>query len=115
MADSRSKPRALFLFPSSEARSDDEICSGRFPSCLKGKPCPYSDQGRIPLRDAFVDGDFLYVIREESNGLQVASCTLQRLGSIEDWIKDYPLMFPKGMSHKMLYKCRQMFFVIFLD
>lgn len=115
MADSRSKPRALFLFPSSKVIPDDEICSGRFPSSLKGKPCPYSDRGRIPLSDALNDLDLSQRDGEEANRSRTSSCSLQRLGPLEEWVKKYPLIFPEGLGHKMLFKCRQMFFVILLD
>jgi hypothetical protein len=114
MADSCGKPRALFLFPSSNPLPDDEICSGQLPTRLKGKPCPYSDQGRIPFHDPFDTGKSLQMNREDPSHSEAASCSLQNLGMLEDWVKEYPLIFPKGMGHKILYKCRQMFFVIFI-
>jgi hypothetical protein len=114
MADCHSIPRALFLFPNEEAKPDDEICSGQYPSILNGEPCPYSDSGRIPLF-CMIEGESKgNKEKRDTNKKQQASCILQELGRLDQWGKEYPLVFPKVLKHKSLYKCRQMFFVVLL-
>ncbi|OGO17521.1 MAG: hypothetical protein A2Z14_00945 [Chloroflexi bacterium RBG_16_48_8] len=115
MANCHSEPRALFLFMDEEAKTDREICSGQFPSHLKGKPCPFSDRGRIPEYSEFY-GNF--VLRKHSMDREnpwVTSCMLQKLGQLDQWEKEVALIFPKELGQKDLYRCRQMFLVLLLD
>jgi len=42
------EPRALFLSPDGNIYPDSMICSGVLPAELNGKPCPFSQSGRIP-------------------------------------------------------------------
>ena len=114
MAKSHSKPRALFIFFDLEPKPDDEICSGQFPSHLDGKPCPYSDHGRMPRRDN-AGGE---ILAQQDLTHQVPklirSCRLQALGRLEQWKSDVPLGYPKELENEILYKCRQMFMVVLL-
>lgn len=114
MAESRSEPRALFLFLDMEPKSDTEICSGQFPSHLGGKPCPYSDHGRMP--EGYVSsGEFLLPEDiEEQPPESLQACKLQKLGRVDQWQGDAPLVFPEGFAQEVIYKCRQMFIVMLL-
>jgi hypothetical protein len=114
MAECHSKPRALFLFMDSEAKPDTEICSGQFPSHLEGKHCPFSDRGRMPR---YIESGGKRIFRKHStdpDDPNAHSCKLQKLGGLDQWREQVPLIVPKEMEQKMLYKCRQMFIVVLL-
>ena len=48
MNDHNSEPRAIFLSPDGSLYPDTLICSGVIPPELGGKPCPFSQAGRMP-------------------------------------------------------------------
>jgi hypothetical protein len=115
MAKCRSEPRALFLFMDEEPKPDTEICSGHFPSHLKGKPCPFSDHGRLPpyfesRGELKLETNFTDTVISDAQ-----SCMLQKLGQVDQWRKEVPLMYPEECARKMLYKCRQMFMLVLLE
>jgi hypothetical protein len=115
MANCRSEPRALFLFLDEEPKPDTEICSGQFPSHLKGKPCPFSDHGRLP---PYIEthGELLIETNSTDSVFSDAQpCMLQKLGRVDQWREEVPLIFPKDCARKMLYKCRQMFMLVLLE
>ena len=114
MAESRSKPRALFLFPEIDPKPDSEICSGRYPSHLNLQPCPYSDNGRIPLplRDELDSRENAIDIHDMDS---IPPCVTQYMGDLEElegeWV--YPhLEVSRGLG---VYKCQQMFLLILVD
>jgi len=114
MAESRSEPRALFLFFDMEPKPDTEICSGQFPSHLDGKPCPFSDHGRIPAGN-ISSGEFLLPEAIEGQPPEsIQACNLQKLGRVDQWQGDVPLVFPEELTQEVVYKCRQMFIVMLL-
>jgi hypothetical protein len=114
MAKCHSEPRALFLFLDEEPKPDTEICSGRFPSHLKGKPCPFSDQGRLPPYIVSRGETTIDINSTDSVIPDTQPCRLQKLGQVDQWRKEVPLIYPKEYAQKMLYKCRQMFMLILL-
>jgi hypothetical protein len=115
MAESRSEPRALFLFLDMEPKPDTEICSGQFPSHLGGKPCPYSEHGRMPAGN-ISSGEFLKpkVTVDQLPG-SIRACKLQKLGRVDQWQEDVPLVFPEELAQEIVYKCRQTFIVVLLE
>ena len=113
MENRTSKPRALFLFLDGPVQPEMLVCSGRFPSHLAGKPCPYSDQGRIPLPPPK---------QEEEHGLAefpavapielTPACVIQDLGRLRNWRGKVALVYPKEFENERLFKCRQMFLLV---
>jgi hypothetical protein len=114
MAGGHSKPRALFLFMDSEAKPDTEVCSGQFPSHLKGKPCPFSDHGRMPKVTESQGDPEIDHCSTEPEFLRAHPCMLQKLGQLNQWREEVPLVFQNELAHKILYKCRQMFLLVLL-
>jgi hypothetical protein len=115
MANCRREPRALFLFLNEEPKTDTEICSGHFPSHLKGKPCPFSDRGRLP---PYIESRDEPIVESNSTDYlapDAQPCKLQKLGRVDQWQKEVPLIYPEEYGHKMLYKCRQMFMLVLLS
>ena len=49
MNDHSGEPRALFPAYDGSVYPDTLICSGILPAELGGKPCPFSENGRLPL------------------------------------------------------------------
>jgi hypothetical protein len=112
MAESHSKPRALFLFPDIDPEPDYVVCSGLLPSHLKGQHCPYSDHGNIPL-DMEASGLDTRDMQEVYEPLAFApSCIVLYLGRLGDWQGEIPLKYPEEMAHLPLFKCMQMFLLV---
>ena len=115
MAICHSEPRALFLFMDEEPRTDQEICSGQFPSHLQNKHCPFSDQGHLPRYFEF-HGHFILRKRSlDDPSLWETSCVLQKLGQVDEWAKEVSLFYPSEYGKKDLYRCKQMFFLLLLE
>ena len=48
MIDHTNPPKLLFISADGRVYPDTLICSGELPTELGGKPCPFSQAGRIP-------------------------------------------------------------------
>ncbi len=109
---SQSKPRALFLFPDRQAESDTDVCSGSFPSHLEGKPCPFSDHGRLP--DPRME--FPGLTSEDIRRLELIeiapACVIQDLGALKTWQGRMRLQYTQVIEDWHLFKCRQMFLLV---
>jgi hypothetical protein len=108
------KPRALFLFEDGQFVREDEVCSGQFPSNLQGKPCPFSEEGRMPDLVPLDEQVQLSKSELEPGEEFVPACTLQRLGVLKGWLSVIWGRVPAKYQAQQLYKCRQMFLFVLL-
>jgi hypothetical protein len=108
------KPRALFIFKDGSLLREDEVCSGEFPSSLEGKPCPFSDEGRMP--DFVSPDEQIAISNPELRSMEefIPACTLQRLGTLGSWPGVLQERVPERYQALSLYKCRQMFLFLIL-
>ncbi|MEW6566623.1 MAG: hypothetical protein AB1449_00360 [Chloroflexota bacterium] len=106
------RPRALFLSPGGLFLPDDQVCSGAIPSQLKGKPCPFSDAGRIPPPVVLDEVSARRGLGVGQAGDRVPPCALQQLGRLRDWPSDTGLHYPPEIASLWLFKCRQMFLLV---
>ena len=104
------RPRALFLSPDGVLYPDALICSGRFASGLRGRPCPFSEEGRMPRPQRLN----LPALRERPeagrSGDLAPPCALQQLGKLEAWSERLP--HPADLGPLRVFKCRQMFLLV---
>lgn len=105
-------PKAIFLSPDGSVYPDTLICSGIIPPELEGKPCPYSQSGRmpdvIPLDSAAPD----YTIDKGRPGDLCPPCAKQQLASLGHWQGHGGHEFPEGLLGLRLFKCRQWFWLV---
>jgi hypothetical protein len=113
MAGQGNRPRALFYSGSGRPMLPDHlVCSGRLPSSLNGKPCPYSVVGRMPepvpigrsrARDAPEVGE---------EGDLAPPCAVRHYGSLADWVGPRTSGFPDDVLALRLFECRQKFLLV---
>lgn len=104
-------PRALFLFQHGEVHPDSLVCSGILPSVLNGKPCPYSDNGRIPPPAPLDIRDDSYSIDKGKPGDLCPPCAKQQMSSLGHW-QTGANRVPPHLSNLRLFKCRQWFWFV---
>ncbi|TET85419.1 MAG: hypothetical protein E3J37_01975 [Anaerolineales bacterium] len=103
------KPQALFLFPDGKLLSDDLVCSGISPSGLEGKPCPFSEGGRMPRPQPI---DEASKPRLGQSGELVPPCAVEYFGSLDAWQSAGEVRYPEALGSLKVYKCRQMFLLV---
>jgi hypothetical protein len=113
MAGQKNRPRALFYSGSGQPLlPDHQVCSGKIPSSLSGKPCPYSVAGRIP--EPVVIG----AVRARQSpeigqaGDKAPPCALRHYGSLADWVGPRASGFNADVLGLRLFECRQMFLLV---
>jgi hypothetical protein len=112
MNDLNGEPRALFTAPDGNVYSDALICSGALPADLGGKPCPFSDNGRIPLPLPLDPNDPSYTIDKGQPGDLCPPCVKQCLGSLRHWQGHGGQHFPADLLPLRLFKCRMWLWLV---
>jgi hypothetical protein len=102
----------LLIFSGSDIVSDDLICSGKLPSLLEGRPCPWSVQGRMPEPVPLNEDDPTYCIDKGKPGDMCPPCCKQNLRSLGHWQGHGGQQFPEELLPLRLFKCRQWFWVV---
>ena len=106
-------PKALFLFPDGNIYPDTLICSGVLPEELDGKPCPFSQSGRIPDPLPLNPNDPSYSIDKGEPGALCPACALQQLASLGHWQGHAYQNSPTELLSLRLFKCRMwLWFVV---
>lgn len=105
-------PRALFPSPNGSMMPDDEICSGLVPAQLRGKPCPYSDRGRMPTPVPIDEFSAQRLPGRGAVGDLAPPCAVQHLGRLADWEAEREARYPVELGPLRLFKCRQMFLLV---
>lgn len=112
MHENEGEPRALFLFPNRKVESDDLVCSGRRPSLLEGRPCPFSQDGRAPRPVRVME------IQEGRNRLLglpedlAPPCAICQLGVLAAWEDTLVGAEDPRLRMLRLFKCSQMFLFV---
>lgn len=113
MAGQGNRPRALFYSGSGQPLlPDHRVCSGKVPSSLNGKPCPYSIAGRIP--EPVVIGEARAQETPELGEAddQAPPCAVRHYGSLADWVGPKASGFSPEVLVLRLFECRQMFLMV---
>jgi hypothetical protein len=106
------KPRALFLFPNGKFLHGDLVCSGIYPSRLGGRPCPFSEEGRIPEPQPLDEIKAQLKPELGRAGDLVPPCAVEQLGPLWTWRRKEGIRYPSDLSSLCLFKCRQMFLLV---
>ena len=104
--------RALFLSPDGNVYPDSLICSGILPAELGGKPCPFSQAGRIPEPHPLDAADPSYTVDKGQQGDLCPPCAKQQLVHLGHWHGHGNQQFPEHLSQLRLFKCRQWFWLV---
>jgi len=105
-------PKALFLAPDGNIYPDTLICSGIVPAELKGQPCSYSNDGRIPDPIPLQLSDANYSTDKGMPGDLCPPCAKQQLSNLGHWQKHGARQFPEHLLPLRLFKCRQWFWLV---
>jgi hypothetical protein len=105
-------PKAIFLSPDGNIYPDTLICSGVIPPELGGKPCPYSQAGRmpdvVPLDPAVAN----YTIDKGRPGDLCPPCAKQQLANLGHWQGHGKRQYAEELLPLRLFKCRQWFWLV---
>ena len=110
MNDHTSAPKALFISPDGHVYPDTLICSGELPTELGGKPCPFSQAGRIPDPIPLDPADPTYSLDKGKPGDLCPPCVKQQLAFLGHWHSNG--QFPKELQPLRLFKCQQWFWLV---
>lgn len=105
-------PKAIFLSPDGNVYPDTLICSGVIPPELGGKPCPYSQDGRMPDLVPLDSATASYTIDKGHPGDLCPPCAKQQLASLGHWQGHGSQQFPQDLLPLRLFKCRQWFWLV---
>jgi len=105
-------PKALFLASNGNIYPDSLICSGVIPAELDGKPCPYSQNGRMPNPAPLNADDAMYSIDKGQPGDLCPPCASHQLASLEHWQGYKGQSYPEHLLPLRLFKCHQGFWLV---
>jgi hypothetical protein len=105
-------PKALFLLPDGKIYPDTLICSGAISAELKGKPCPYSQNGRLPDPIPLDNNDPSYTLDKGKPGDLCPPCAKQNLANLGHWQGHDGKIFPDELLPLRLFKCRMWLWLV---
>lgn len=108
----RGEPKALFLSPDGNIYPDTLICSGILPAELNGKPCRYSQAGRIPDPLPLNPDDPSYSFDKGRPGDLCPPCAKQHLTNLGHWQGHGSSKFPQELLSLRLFKCRMWLWLV---
>ena len=106
------EPKALFLAPDGHIYPDTMICSGLIPAELGGRPCPFSQNGRLPDPIPLCKNSSTYTIDKGRPSDLCPPCAKQQLGSLGHWQGHRGQTFPEELLPLRLFKCRQWLWLV---
>ncbi len=112
MNNYNAEAKALFLSPDGHIFPDSLVCSGVILAELKGKPCPFSQNGRLPDPVPLSEHDSTYTIDKGTPGDLCPPCAKQQLGPLAHWQGHQGQDFPAELLPLRLFKCRQWLWLV---
>ncbi len=106
--------KALFLSPDGNIYPDTLVCSGITSPELGGKPCPFSQAGRVPDPIPLDAGAISYSVDKGQPGDLCPPCIKQQLAHLGHWQGHGEQQFPQELLSLRLFKCRQWFWLVVL-
>ena len=112
MSGVNTPPKALFLSPDGKIYPDSLICSGIISAELNGKPCPYSQNGRLPDPVPIDETDPNYSSDKGKPGNLCPPCAKQQLANLGHWQGYGQQTFPEKLLSLRLFKCRMCLWLV---
>ena len=112
MSGVNTPPKALFLSPDGKIYPDTLICSGLLSAELNGKPCPYSQNGRLPDPIPLDATHLNYSIDKGKPGDLCPPCAKQQLAHLGHWQGQGQQTFPEELLPLRLFKCRMWLWLV---
>ena len=105
-------PKALFISPDGKIYPDALICFGMLSAELRGQPCPYSQDGRLPDPVPLNPDDSGYTPDKGKPGDLCPPCAKQQLAHLGHWQGHGGQSFPPDLLPLRLFKCRMWFWLV---
>lgn len=112
MSGVNTPPKALFLSPDGKIYPDTLICSGLLSAELNGKPCPYSQNGRLPDPIPLDATHLNYSPDKGKPGDLCPPCAKQQLAHLGHWQGHGRQTFPEELLPLRLFKCRMWLWLV---
>jgi hypothetical protein len=112
MSNHNDNPKAIFLSLDGSTYPDTLICSGVLSFELSGKPCPYSQAGRMPDVIPLDPAAENYTTDKGQPGDLCPPCAKSQLASLRHWQGHGRQQFPEELLPLRLFKCRQWFWLV---
>jgi hypothetical protein len=112
MNPSNGTVRARFIAPDGSLYPDDLICSGRLTLDLKGQPCPFSQDGRLPDPQPLDPADPTYSSDKGKPGDLCPPCAKQQLAALGHWDWHRGQTYPEELKPLRLFKCSQWLWLV---
>jgi hypothetical protein len=112
MTSFQDQPKALFLASDGNIYPDRLICSGTLSAELKGKPCPYSQNGRLPDLISLDPDDQTYNMDKGKLGDLCPPCVKQNLYHLGHWQGHRKQQFPEELLPLRLFKCQMWLWLV---
>lgn len=106
------QPRALFIAPSGDVYPDYLVCSGVLPAELGGRPCPYSEDGRMPEPQRLEARARNYSADKGKPGDLCPPCAKQALGPLGRWDGHHGCTVLADLHPLRLFKCRMWMWLV---
>ncbi len=105
-------PRAMFIWRDGHFYSDSLICSGIIPLELGGKPCPYSEGGRMPKSQPMSEENERDTPLKGKTGELCPPCMARHYGDLEGWAARGERPMPEELLPLRVFRCHQFFWLV---
>ena len=105
-------PRAMFIWRDGHYYSDSLICSGIIPLELGGKPCPYSEGGRMPKPQLINPEQESATPLRGKTGELCPPCMARHYGDLQGWSARGERPMPEELMPLRVFRCHQFFWLV---
>ena len=105
-------PRAMFIWRDGHFYSDSLICSGIIPLELGGKPCPYSEGGRMPKPQPINPENAQAAPLRGKTGELCPPCMARHYGDLQGWSTRGERQMPDELLPLRVFRCHQFFWLV---
>ncbi len=111
MGEGSFRARALFLSPDGLCHTDKEVCGDPERAKDAPRPCPHSQDGRLPLLERLDEAGADAAPERGRPGDLVPTCCIQHFGSLGDW-QGPGGPYPAALRDLRVFRCRKWFLLV---
>ena len=111
MSEGSIRTRALFLSPDGKCYPDGAVCGNPDGGVGDLRPCPHSDDGRLPPPERVREGGAAQAPERGRPGDFAPPCVIQHFGNLQDWQGPDGLYSP-DLHALRVFRCRKWFLLV---